>query len=425
MPPRTKPHSTSPGRRGTVYVLVLAVASLVLTIGLGGLAVARSTARTLDASDSASIARRNARSAIEIGTLLMAKDSSWRKTRANGKWLKDIALGQGTFTLEVVNPSGDLNRDPTDPVVLTGTGKHGKAVQSISVTLQPDTSPLTCMQVPCAAGSLITFGSATVNGNGGTITSNAAVTALLGSINANIEATLTATGLTFNGTIKSLVAARTFPGSDVFDPYLAGGAAITVSSIPKPASARLISKVLISPTSQPYGGTTNSRGIYTLDCKGDSLTIQDCRIVGTLVVLNAPTVTVQGSVCWEPATANYPCLMVQGNLALSATATSLTESTAGLSLNPAGTPFPYPTGTADTDKSDSYPSQIMGLVYASGNVTTSNAPSVNNLIIGGALTTSGTLNLFYDSAYSRSPPPGFTATGSMRPVLGTYTQVVY
>ena len=120
----------------------------------------------------------------------------------------------------------------------------------------------------------------------------------------------------------------------------------------------LIEGQLLSPAVNPFG-STNASGIYVLNCGNQNLVIANSRIVGTLVLLNANNNTsVQGSMIWEPAIANYPALLVASNLSFSTTSAGLSESTYGVNFNPPGTPYPYNGGTSNNTQTDGFPSLI-------------------------------------------------------------------
>ena len=76
--------------------------------------------------------------------------------------------------------------------------------------------------------------------------------------------------------------------------------------------------------------------------------------------------------------------------------------------SPPGTATPYPWGSAnyDNDTSDSYPSEIKGLVYVSGNLNQTPASAMGMLVTGGtAALTAPTLS--FNPIYYSNPPPGF------------------
>ncbi|MBX3390032.1 MAG: hypothetical protein KF691_11345 [Phycisphaeraceae bacterium] len=410
-------------RRGTAYVVAVGIGLMVAAVSLGGMAVARSRSESNKLRRDEVQARIAAKSAIELARALIQSDSSWRTTRTNGTWNSGQSLQDSTFDVSVSNPSGPLNNSELDSVVVLGDASVGRARQRLSVQLDAKTVPLDCLAVPLTVGGAITATSSTINPSGATIATNVSITSVLATIRPNVEATVSIIGTGFYGTTKSGVAARTLPKSSVFDSYVAAGTPIPIGSLPVVSLKPTLQKVVLSPASNPYGAT-NANGIYVIDCQGQSLIITNCRIAGTLVLLNPGLSTaVTGGVRWAPAVSNYPCLLVNGSIALQMTSANLSESSLNANFNPPGTPYVYPTGSTDTDTSDSYPSSITGLIYASGNVTTSNAPTVSVLVVKGTLSVGGTLTLSYSSTPYTSPPPGFY-TVSMTPSQGSWKQIV-
>ncbi len=177
---------------------------------------------------------------------------------------------------------------------------------------------------------------------------------------------------------------------------------------------RYLRQTLLSPQHNPFGtGETNNEGIYIIDCGGKDIIIEDCRIVGTLVLINpGGQSVVQGSVCWEPARNNYPALLTSKDLTIATSSAGLSEADINVNLNPpgsSGTPYPYPLGTANGDMQDAYPSRIRGLVYSREKLKFENAP-----IIAGTVLTNGdielrdaVLTLNYKVVHLHDPPPGF------------------
>jgi hypothetical protein len=411
-------------RRGGVYVAVLGVSALVLVLGMGGLASARSIARAQSEARDMSGARWAAVSALELGRYAMERNARWRTQRSNGDWCTDAVLGDATVTLSAVNPSGAMNRSVTDPVDLTAVAYQGACTHRITLRLQAEATPLDSLNIPLAVGGSITATSATVNASGYTIAANGAFTALLCSINANVEAGLTATGLVVNGTMRSLAPTRALPGSDAFDFYTANGTSIPVTALTLKSGVRTFTSGVLSPNSNPLNGALNAQGVYVIDAANAGIAIGPCRIVGTLVIINASAVTLQSGVIAEPAVTNFPCIMVRGNATISTTGSTLAESSGtATNYNPSQTAYPYPNGVSNATTTDSYAPAINGLVYVSGNATVTDSPAINQLIVGGDLTLGGTLTLGYTSEYRRSPPPGF-AVVRMRPAAGQWKQVV-
>jgi hypothetical protein len=422
MPSRNRTWADLPYRHGTAYVVAVGIGLMVAAISLGGMAFARTRAASNKIRRDEVQSRVIARSAIELARAMIKSDASWRTTRSNGTWLSGESFQDAVFDVSVTNPSGALNNSPLDSVVVLGDATVGLSRQRLSVQLDAKTVPLNCLAIPLTVGGAVTATAATINPAGATLASNLGVTSVLSTIRPNVEATLTIIGTGFLGTTNAGVAARTLPASSVFDSYTSAGTVIPISSLPSVAWKPTLHRVVLSPASNPFG-TPNPNGIYVIDCQGQSLVITNCRIVGTLVVLNPGLSTaVSGSVRWVPALNNYPCLLVNGSIALQMSGSNLSEGAQSTNFNPPGTPHVYPTGSTDTDTSDSYPSSISGLVYVSGGVTTSNSPTVSMLVVGGALSVGGTLTVSHDNTYYNSPPPGFY-TISMTPSQGSWRRV--
>ncbi len=396
---------------------------LAATIALGGLSATRVRARAGRARNDLQDARQYAISATDIGRLWIAQDNNWRSDYANGAWFTNKTIGRGTYSLTVTNPNGALNHSILDPVVLSATGTCGRATQYAQVTLNAKTIPYSCLTAALSSVGGITIGSAVVDANNQILATNGAISATSPAVNANLQAMGLVTGSTYNGTSTTITTALTFPDATVSSYFQANGTNISFGSIP----GATIQNALLSPSNNPYGGGTNSNGIYVLDCQGNNLTIQDCRILGTLVLLNPGVGTQIGnSVVWQSAVSNYPCLIVNGNLTIASNGNYLSES-GNFNFNPAGTPYPWPSGTSNATLTDSYPPAVTGLIYVAGNLTLQGTEFAANVISVGGLftvTTSPTLYLNYDPTYYNSPPPGFGKI-QMVPVAGSWQQVVH
>ncbi len=129
--------SRAPARRGSVYLIVLSVSMIVLVIGLSGLMVSRIEQRSASAVSDMTHARLHALAAVEMGMFLIeAKPLSWRESFKVGVLPTDMPLGNGTLTLEAVDPvDGDLTNHKDDPVLFTGIGIEGGARHKLQVTI--------------------------------------------------------------------------------------------------------------------------------------------------------------------------------------------------------------------------------------------------------------------------------------------------
>ncbi len=406
-------------RRGTVYVLVLGISIAVLTIGAGSIAVVRANARANEDQSDASEARSYALSSLEMGRLLIANDPGWRTNRSNGVWIKGQSIGSGNFSLDVTNPLGALNRSDFDPVVLTATGNIRNATQIVQTTLTPVAQPMTCLQAALFSNLATTFNSATVQGSV-LIGSNSTVTAVTSLVLGKVEAVGAITGGNYTNTTTTAVPVRTLPDATVFTNYTSIGTTIGITSLTLSSGKRYLDRRLLSPSSNPFGAT-NAQGIYVIDCLGSVIVIQNSRIAGTLVVLNPGVGSiVQGAMVWSPATPNYPSLLVQGNMTISATGTLSENGSPSINFNPATTPY---RGVSNSNTTDTYATALDGLFYVSGNLTIGGNPVINGVVVsGGTLTTSATIVLTYSNTFATNPPPGFGLPAKMLPTPGSWMQ---
>lgn len=415
-------------RQGSVYLIVLSVSMMVTVIGLASLFAVRVQRRSAEVVKDCAEARLCAQSTVELGLYYVSSDSNWRTTWPNGTWVQDQPLGSATFTLEGIDPDdGVLNDSDMDPLVLIGTGQKGLARQKMQVRLVAEVRALSCLEVALHAQNDISFNSATVNCDQ-TISANNSVNASSSTINSDAEAAVAVNGGTYNGTTTFPVPAKEMPDSSVFDFYtdLANGTYIDIASLPLSGGYRYMEVQVLSPNSNPYGAPDADDGIYVIDCTGEKIAIQNCRIVGTLVLLNPAACEVY-TVNWEPAVANYPALMVQGSAEFYCDVSGALEEGPPMSFNfnPPGTPYPYPDGESDTVNDDTYPIVIKGLVYISGDVNTWQSPAFDGVVVvGNTMTANTSLDLTYESTFLNNPPPGFRAPVQMKISPGSYKQVV-
>ena len=404
-----------------MYVAVLGSAMAVTVMGLSAIMLARVERSSVVGTADSAAARFYAQSAIELGQQHIRQDSNWRTTYTSGVWEANRAIGTGTYTLEGIDTvDGNLSNFASDPVVLRSTGFQGESRYKLQVTMVAKSNALTCLQVAMHAGANLNFSSVTVQSSQVTISANDSTTASNLPVYPKVQVVNTYSGGPYPSGVTTGITPRTMPDATVFDyyVYVANGTQITYATIPKSQGQTTLEKVVLSPSSNgdgvhlPYGAT-NPKGIYVIDCLAGNLRIRDVRIVGTLVILNPGTFSIQNAVNWEPAIANYPSLLVRGNAELALSNAPLSESSLGVDFN------------QDSDKTDTYPSLIKGLLYASGNVTTKNTVTIDGvLVIGGTLTAQNSLTLTYESTFLDNPPPGFGGAPQMVVSPGTWKQLV-
>jgi hypothetical protein len=99
----------------------------------------------------------------------------------------------------------------------------------------------------------------------------------------------------------------------------------------------------------------------------------------------------------------------------------LDEAARGVNFNPAGSPYQ---GSWDLDQTDSYPSLIKGIVYASVDMTvTANHPQLHGVLITGdelKVNSGEALTVTYDPLYLSNPPPGFSSGDGVTVTPGSW-----
>lgn len=136
MPP-TLARNCAPVRRGSIYLLVLSVSMIVMVIGLSGLIVSRIEQRSASAGSDMTQARLLALAAVEMGLFLIEADPlGWRDAFKAGVLPTNLPLGNGTFTLQAVDPvDNNLTDNVGDQVLFTGIGIEGVARHKLQVTI--------------------------------------------------------------------------------------------------------------------------------------------------------------------------------------------------------------------------------------------------------------------------------------------------
>ncbi|MEQ9455235.1 MAG: hypothetical protein RLN76_11685 [Phycisphaeraceae bacterium] len=422
-------------RRGAVYILVMMVAALVAALGVAAVGSARLGLKSSDATARAGSARLLALSGLEQARWFIDQTvaieasggASWRSSFTSGAWVSDRTMGEGTFTWRLVDEDGDLEDDPSEAFTIEAIGTIGENRHLMSVRMTPGESdePISALNAAVTVGGNIRVED-DVWRSGYTMHANGNFTADNEVVHPRATASGNIYGSIFYGGAASNQTALTMPDpSSVFDFYIAHGTDIPRTSLPTSGGARAIKDRVLSPSSNPFG-STNSLGIYIIDLENvDKISIEDSRIVGTLVLLNsADGSEVVETVTWEPAVSNYPALMVKGNFELRFSSDSTLSEGLTKNYNPPGTPY---RGISDILPLGSFPSVLCGLVYVSGNLTIENNDcyTEGRFIVGGDLLVDDDWYHYALALWRNEPPPGFrTMTGPPVMVPGSFTQQV-
>ena len=265
-------------RRGSVYLAVLGTGLIVSLLALSALALQRLQNRMLTASADVRQAQLNAEAAVELGLLAIKQDSNWRTTYSNGTWFSSRSTGDGACTLSVADPvDANLADDTTDPIVMTGIGTSGTAVQRVVRTFDSHTESLECLRSSVAAGGNVALTGAVLRAtNSGLISANA-TSATSSTIYGKVQA-VTVTGSTYSGTTQQIAAAD-LPAmptwSTVFNSYRTNGTEITFSSLPATNSINLVLNNSFTTTSSYWTGDAPD---WTNNVPSGSTTLPDATL---------------------------------------------------------------------------------------------------------------------------------------------------
>jgi hypothetical protein len=398
----------APARRGSLYALVLITVAAATAFVLVAADIQRAQRRSAFSAHNAIEARTLALAAIDVGIDLVNRNDHWRSILpSSGQWLSSIPLGRGTFSLSAADPVDNrFDNNTSDPITLTGEGRVANTRQRFTVTLTRSGTPLPALSLGILAGSDLKVTSGAVFG--APIHTNANLEATNALVSSAASASGTTSGNTFRTTARAAQPALTLPDSSLFNDYTPLATSIPFGSIP----GGIIQRALIAPGINPFG-SPNARGIYIIDCAGNNLTIRNSRILGTLIILNpGPASTLDNSIRWDPASDNFPILLVAGNFSFALSAAPLSEATLGTNFNPPAAPFNNASNTALTD---SFSSELRGIIYTTGNIIVSNNLTLTgSLISPSTITITGSASISLNSNNTAQPPPGFQAMPVMR-----------
>ena len=400
-------------RRGSIYLLVIIVSAILTTIGLTTIAV---VARELQSSrlvGSVGKARMLAVSGVDLAGHRLTNTPDWRTLYASTPIVDAEAIGSGIVTVTW----SALDAAPLSPVSVLAEATVGEATQLVSVTFQPRAVPFdTLSRAVHVAGDAV-FNRAIVYADA-PIAANNNIIAISSEIDADVEATGNINGGSYLGLTTSGTALLSVPAPVLFADYAARAVHIPFASLP----AGRIDNVVLSPGNQPYTGVTHPAGLYVIDCQGANITVRNCRIVGTLILLNVGASSrISQAVLMEPARPGEPTLLVQGSITIRLRQFLLSELDLGTNFNPVGSPYE---GVEDSTIDDRYPSEIRGLTYVSGTLSCLDRAVFDGVVLAGRLECSDTFIVRHDRAIQKTPPDGFVDQYIYTAQPGTWEKAV-
>lgn len=403
-------------RRAGIYVAVLGTSMAVMIIGASALTLARVERRSSEGLNDLAQARLHAHSAIEIGRRMIYTDPQWRTNLPNGAWRTEQQVGTGgKYSLSANDPSdANLADSKAEPVELTGTGTSNRARYILHTTMIAEPTPLNALKK-----ALVSNGEVQINllrslsVTGAPLATNARVNNL-GTLAGSVESVLVNILGALLGPAPVTATPLAMPDAEVIAMYKN-----MATTIPFTGD---IDNRLIGPSHNPWGAP-NPEGVYYIDSGDSDIRFRSTRLLGTLIVKtgNSRKLLIDNANFFRSANPSYPVLIVDGNAEIKASTVSLTESGANVNFNPTGAEY---LGTADIDKTDSYPNEVQGLVHIKRNLVLSETSKLRGVVIvEGTTTVNGTVEIIHDPKIYNDSPLGY-ATYQMKVSQGSWTSVI-
>lgn len=383
-------------RRGSAYVLILGAAMIVAMIGVGGAIASRAARKAAQLDSDGSALSHAAIGALRAAAGNAQNTVAWRSAAKAAAPLS-LTVDGITISATATDPDdADLSNDLFGRVTILATATKGQARRMVSMTLGPDDTLTDALASALHVSSNITVSNGAILMATGRVSTNGTVTG--GTIRADVAA-VGAIAATVTGTQTTLSSAFTMP-SGLEARYEAIGTAIPLASF----TGRKIQNNVLGPARNPFG-STNALGVYVIDCGGNDFEVRDARLNCTLVLKNCTKLTLSNTLLWTAPRADWPLVICSGPIHSDMVASNLSEVTTGTNFNPTGMAYQ---GSTDSDKVDSYPSMLQGIVYSASDFSiNSGVCTLEGAAIIGAeikLAGSASLRIRYkcDSA-----PPGF------------------
>lgn len=406
-------------RRGMAYLLVLSGSLIVLTIGMSTLAVSRAQRATLTQGDQALQAQILAPSTAHLGLATINNQiGTWAVLGSGLVTDRTSNLGDAQLRWRLRESSGVVPTSLNRSLVLQTAATLGPAGAYEQVDLRVRRKPYAALSAAVATQSSASIAaSAYLTPIGGPLFSGVSTTVSSGGYLYGDSSSLLFLGTGMTTGVQTLVAGiLAFPPSTVDDDYYGWATALGTSST--------LDRVVIGPNVNPFG-SPDADGLYRMSLSG-ATTIRRSRILGTLVIkTNGNTLTIGDNVRIEAYRSDYPALIVDGNvdLAFNDFGSTLSEVTESTNFNPAGVPYK---GVTDSDKLDTYPSEIVGLMHVTGTISVSGAPVIRGILLSnGTLTVTSNDNLvvYRDAKLYSDPPIGYGTPSRVETKPGTWKRI--
>ena len=376
-------------------------------------------------------ALRLAESETQRLAIMMNQNSDWRATANNDTFtawysptIDGLANMQKQVRYRLKDMDGDLNNNVFDEVELTVHARVEDSEVALTITMESDPQPLELLAYGVTSGDDIRCES------GGAISSENAIQ-VAEDCKTNSWGFLTTPSLECNGRVEvSLRGDRTtsnvaMPDYDVVQRYTAVGTEISSLSVPRVGGDLSIQDVVLSAASNPYG-SEDASGIYWIDAQYKRVVISNSRIDATLAILNATEIEVSGGIVWTYPTTPDVILATNSTIAFTDINGVLSENARGVNFNPSSTPY---RGTfSNGNLTDSYASELRGIVYSSSEIvfdplTDDSALRIVGSVICNELRCDGIVSVTQFDEAIRTPPLGLLDPVPRRFVRGSARRI--
>lgn len=394
---RTAGAAGSPAtRRGSAYVLVLGAAMIVAMIGVGGAIASRAARKAAQLDSEASALTHAAMGALRAAAGNAQNSVAWRSAAKAAAPLSLTVDGIAISTTATDPDDADLSNDLTGRVTFLATARKGQARRMVSMTFSPDDTLTDVLGSALHVNGDLKMASGAILMSTGRVSSNGAVSG--GTIRADVAAVGAISG-TISGTQTTLTSAFTMP-SGLEARYEAIGTTIPLAAF----AGRKIQNNVLGPAKNPFG-STNSLGVYVIDCAGNDFEVRDARLNCTLVLKNCSKLTLSNTLLWTAPRADWPLVICSGPIHSDMVASNLSEVTTVTNFNPTNMAYQ---GSTDFDKSDSYPSMLQGIVYSASDFSINSGVCTleGAAIVGAEVKLAGSASLRIRPKCD-SAPPGF------------------
>ena len=393
------------GRRGTIYILVLAVAANLVVMGMAAIYLLRVRMRGVGAEKERREVRRLAYCGVEQAIAMMnnytAGTGDWRADYTNDQETTPVDMGDGQVSFKLVDEDGDLADDPTDPLWVYGIGRIGDAVWVERAKARVDQGlPLECLRTAVHSHRSLTLPLGTELTVVGAPASTDGTLDVKGTLTGDGEAVDASLGGSVSGTVTVPAESKGMPPRTLFDEYIGRATTLTYSGD--------LDTIALGPGVNEYDGSgVNTDGVYYLNTGGSDLMIDKVRVCGTLIVdADGGEVTI-GTCFMKPCREDLPVLMVKGDLTMHFLSPTFIEGVpVSHNFNPPGAPYQ---GVSDSDTTDSYPRGFFGLVHIIGNTTIGNVGTSKGVfVVDGQITIFGqAAQITHDPDLMYNPPLGY------------------